>query len=58
MDVAAMSMAISSAQVMQQVNVSLAKGVMDLAQQQGNAIVEMANVAQPPSDTIAINMRV
>ncbi len=61
MDVGSLSIDMSIAKTMQSVGIAMAKNAMQTAEQQGAAIIQMAEAAQPPappSDTIAINMRV
>ncbi len=58
MDVGQVSMNLSIANTMNSVGVAMTKKVMDLAEMQGAALVNMAEAATPPTDTIAINMRV
>ncbi len=61
MDVGSLSIDMSIAKTMQSVGIAMAKNVMTTAEQQGAAIIQMAEAAvptTPPTDTIAINMRV
>ncbi len=57
MDIAAYSTAMSMSETMVQASIAMAKNVMEITEQQGAALVEMAEMAVP-TDTIAINMRV
>ncbi len=58
MDVAQMSMNMSTAETLHSVSIAMAKNTMELVEQQTSALIEMAEAVPPPTDTIAINMKV
>ncbi len=58
MDVGQVSMNLSTAQTMNSVAIAMTKNIMETAEQQATALINMAETATPPTDTIAINMRV
>ncbi len=60
MDVAQMSMNMSTAETLHDVTIAMAKKTMDMVEQQTDALIDMADAAKPtpPTDTIAINRRV
>ncbi len=60
MDVAQMSMNMSSAETLHGVTIAMAKKTMDMVEQQTDALIDMAQASQPtpPTDTVAINRRV
>ncbi len=58
MDVGQVSMELSIAQTVNSAALAMTKNVMELTQQQSAALIDMVESATPPTDTIAINMRV
>ncbi len=58
MDVGSASMNLSIAQTVNSAALAMTKNVMELTEQQSAALIEMVETATPPTDTIAINMRV
>lgn len=49
MDIAAASIALSGANVMQQASLAVAKNAMDVAERQMQGLVDMMQTASPPS---------
>ncbi len=49
MDIASLSMALSQANVMQQVSISVTKNAMDVAEVQTQGLIDMMQQASPPS---------
>lgn len=47
MDIAAASMAMSSATVVQQASISMAKNAMDMQEQQATSLIQMMQTAAP-----------
>ncbi|MEG0020485.1 MAG: YjfB family protein [Oscillospiraceae bacterium] len=52
MDIAAMSIGLNQAKLMQSVSLAMTKKVMNMQQQQGQQLVEAMAKATPPSDRI------
>lgn len=58
MDIAALSMAFSSANVLQQASISVTKKAMDASETQMQGIVDMMQAASPPSFGHQLDIRV